>query len=651
MANVGIAPAPWSQDNTRTVINLTVNAAYNVNTAAWTYLQTGTASRTELGPDGYFRSFTAGSGTAGGTIIWSAPAPASGDFVRRIGDTMTGSLTIEDSSGNVAGTLYLGNQSGGARSLNYDGTKYTLANANLNIGGHVIATHFDGTATNIDNQANSATITASTTPTANNIVQYDGAGQLYTNTTLLGYAGSRNGYGALSIWGGKGGWNGLNFADSGHANSGTLMVDPAGVMQGFYNNADTAWLWRFNNGVLDVGSVNQAANATNFANTAITGFNRGDATGSGATNRTFTWTSDANDVTRPSGFSQFQPSTPNAPTTDWFFLLQTNHTGNAAGNQYQWQLASPFFSDNMYYRRIQQSGPGLWYQIPLIRQTDNTCVNIANVRYNELLSNSYVIVNANNDYNGSAAWPSTGAIMFGAGPGGSGEGIASPRSGTDLGSVKIFANSSPWITVQSNGNVRLGSTTSAPSGLSGNVDISCWRSSTGGTTGVIALNLATNRFLYWDNTNYNMPGGNLILNGIQVNSSAEIKQNIRPFEPKHYKHYHNLKPSWFKYRDYGTSHESVDRDELRLAGIEPSEYIHQQSEQPDWLGFIAEDVEAIVPEAVQMSKEGPNGEAPVKGYNPVHLTAILWQRVQDAELRAEELAARLLAIEERLGAH
>lgn len=610
MASTGIAPAPWSQDSGRTVINLVVNAAYNAALSQWTYLQTGTASRTELGPDGYFRSFTASSGTAGGVVTWSAPAPASGDFVRKTGDTMSGALVVNST---------------------------------------VTATHFNGTATNIDNQANSATIAASTTPTANNIARYDGAGQLYTNTTLLGYAGSRNGFGALSIWGGKGGWNGLNFADSGHANSGTLMVDPAGVYQGFYNNTDASWLWRFNSGVLDIGSVSQAANATNFANTAITGFNRGDATGSGATNRTFTWTSDANDVTRPSGFSQFQPSTPNAPTTDWFFLLQTNHTGNAAGNQYQWQLASPFFSDNMYYRRIAQAGgAGPWYQIPLIRQSDGYCMNVGNGYYNELLSSSYVIVNTANNYNGSASWPSTGAIMFGAGPGGSGEGIASPRSGADLGSVKIFANSSPWITVQSNGNVRLGSTTSAPTGLSGNVDISCWRSSTGGTTGVIALNLATNRFLYWDNTNYNMPGGNLILNGIQVNSSAEIKQNIRPFEPKHYKHYHNLKPSWFKYRDYGTSHESVDRDELRLAGRESSGYVHQQQEQPDWLGFIAEDVEATVPEAVQMSKEGPNGEAPVKGYNPVHLTAILWQRVQDAELRAEALEARLETLEQQI---
>lgn len=45
-------------------------------------------------------------------------------------------------------------------------------------------------------------------------------------------------------------------------------------------------------------------------------------------------------------------------------------------------------------------------------------------------------------------------------------------------------------------------------------DIICYR--TGGTTGVIFLNQAANRYLYWDGTNYNMPGGNLIVNGQTV---------------------------------------------------------------------------------------------------------------------------------------
>jgi hypothetical protein len=661
MANIGITPAPWSQDNSRIVINLTVNARYVAGTNIWTYLQNGSASRTELGPDGYFRSFTAVSGTADATITWSAPTPASGDFVRKVGDTMTGALTIENGINSTSGTLYLGSQAGGLRSLNYDGTQYNLANANLTVGGQITASHFNGTATAIDNQANSATILATSTPTANDIARYDAAGQLWTNTTLGGYAGGRNSFGALSIWGVKGGWNGINFADGTHANSGTLMVDPAGVWQGFYNTAESAWLWRFANGVLDIGSVAQAANATTLAGMAITGFNRGDATGTGATNRTLTWNTDANDVTRPSSFTQFPPSTVNAPTTDWFFTLQTNHTANVAGNQYQWQLASPFSSDNMFYRRCGNAW-GAWYKIPLVRQSDGYHVNVSQIYSDALLSGSWVMGNTHIIVNGSnnetnAAFPGNGALMFGGGPGITGEGIMSPRTGTDAGSLYLCTASASRMVIQSNGSLRIGSSSSAPSGISANSDVAIWRSSTGGTTGALFLNLAVNRYLFWDGTNYNMPGGNLVLNGVTVNSSAEIKKDIQAFSLKPKSHYHNLKPSWFRYKEYGTPKEHKDLEEVMVLDennipqkvkMPAPDYIFEQ-EQPLSLGFIAEDVEQVLPEAIQMSKEGANGEKPVKGFNPLHLTAVLWQRMQDAELYIERLEQRLANLEQAGG--
>jgi hypothetical protein len=44
-----------------------------------------------------------------------------------------------------------------------------------------------------------------------------------------------------------------------------------------------------------------------------------------------------------------------------------------------------------------------------------------------------------------------------------------------------------------------------------NGDITTWRS--GGTTGVIYLGSSGNKYLYFDGTNYNMPGGNLYVNG------------------------------------------------------------------------------------------------------------------------------------------
>jgi hypothetical protein len=47
-----------------------------------------------------------------------------------------------------------------------------------------------------------------------------------------------------------------------------------------------------------------------------------------------------------------------------------------------------------------------------------------------------------------------------------------------------------------------------------NGDIYAVRS--GGTTGVVYLNSAGTRYLYWDNANYTMPGANLFVNGVQA---------------------------------------------------------------------------------------------------------------------------------------
>jgi hypothetical protein len=55
---------------------------------------------------------------------------------------------------------------------------------------------------------------------------------------------------------------------------------------------------------------------------------------------------------------------------------------------------------------------------------------------------------------------------------------------------------------------------SAPGITCANGDISSYRS--GGTTGVIFLNSAQTRYLYWDGTNYNMPGAGLYANGQAV---------------------------------------------------------------------------------------------------------------------------------------
>lgn len=55
-------------------------------------------------------------------------------------------------------------------------------------------------------------------------------------------------------------------------------------------------------------------------------------------------------------------------------------------------------------------------------------------------------------------------------------------------------------------------------GLSNTGDITCYRA--GGTTGVIFLSSAGNKYLYFNGTNYEMPGGNLFVNGSQVLTTA-----------------------------------------------------------------------------------------------------------------------------------
>jgi hypothetical protein len=66
------------------------------------------------------------------------------------------------------------------------------------------------------------------------------------------------------------------------------------------------------------------------------------------------------------------------------------------------------------------------------------------------------------------------------------------------------------------GNVTVSGTGSATLKTTG--DITAYRS--GGTTGVIFLNSAETRYLYFDGTNYQMPSSNLFVNGAQVLSGT-----------------------------------------------------------------------------------------------------------------------------------
>lgn len=70
---------------------------------------------------------------------------------------------------------------------------------------------------------------------------------------LFGTAGAANTYGTYTVRGEKNGWSGIGFQNSGGTLLGTLMVNAD--ISGFFNNADNAWDWYWNNGWLTAGTV------------------------------------------------------------------------------------------------------------------------------------------------------------------------------------------------------------------------------------------------------------------------------------------------------------------------------------------------------------------------------------------------------------
>jgi hypothetical protein len=59
----------------------------------------------------------------------------------------------------------------------------------------------------------------------------------------LGFPGAQSAYGAVTVYGTKNGWGGINFNSTAGTNIGTLMV--ADGTGGFFNSADNAWLGYF----------------------------------------------------------------------------------------------------------------------------------------------------------------------------------------------------------------------------------------------------------------------------------------------------------------------------------------------------------------------------------------------------------------------
>ena len=90
----------------------------------------------------------------------------------------------------------------------------------------------------------------------------------------LGFPGAASTYGAVTIYGQKNGWSGINFNSSAGVNVGTLMM--ADGFGGFFNTADNAWLGYFNTSGLVLGSatlINPTGSAPMYTCRAWVNFN------------------------------------------------------------------------------------------------------------------------------------------------------------------------------------------------------------------------------------------------------------------------------------------------------------------------------------------------------------------------------------------
>lgn len=160
---------------------------------------------------------------------------------------------------------------------------------------------------------------------------------------------------------------------------------------------------------------------------------------------------------------------------------------------------------------------------------------------------------------------------------------------------------------QGNGALKLGD--GAPNQWG---DIGIARS--GGTTGVLYLggssNGAGDRYLYFDGTQYALPGASLVVNGTTYTSSQTVKKNIRDWKPDATKP--RLRPRKF--------------ERIETPGVEE-------------IGFVAEEVEQSLPEAFRPGAADANDPTRPRppGIDPMAIIAKLAADLQTLQDRIEEL--------------
>lgn len=657
----GFVAAPYSQDGSRQSMNITTNAGYTGGN--WVYLQAGTASRMEFGADGAIRAFTAISGTGGATISWIGGS-ISGLYVLRAGDTMTGALTINAAgtslnisnnaifggSLTVAGIVNSGSSSAasltvtGATSTNTLGvtTSATIGTLSVTGASTALAVTNDasvggaltiagaGTALAVTNNATiGGTVNTHTIPsvTADTFAMLN-ATQTLANKTLPNTSVITVKAANLTVQDGTDTTKRLAFALSGitTGTTRTLTIPNASGTIALTSNTLGDFASTTSAQLAGVISDETGSGALVFGTLPTLTGAVVNTIGGGTANDTLKIVDTTVAASNPNKYLRVASGSlqvvNSAFTTSILTLTNTGDLSfGGALTLGVGKLVSPSPSGRSY------GSLSVWGQT-------NGYAGIAFHDGSGTYLGTLMVNGANNVWGvydeGNSAWRwywNGGTLTVGTVPVANVSGLANSATTTAAtaatASTIVLRDGSGGITTGaiSSGAISSGTITASASGTGASGshflnDIVSYRTT---TTGVVYLGSDVNHYLYYDSSNYILAGASLVVNGTTYTSGAEAKRGIASM----------LAP-----------------DKAKLRALQPRRfrYAHEPDSAPERLGFIAEEVQAAYPQAVQsLPSTGANGETLTGGLglDPMHMVALLWQRVVALEDDLAALSARV----------
>lgn len=205
---------------------------------------------------------------------------------------------------------------------------------------------------------------------------------------------------------------------------------------------------------------------------------------------------------------------------------------------------------------------------------------------------------------------------------------------TTTGTLSVNASYIATIAVPLTGGTMSGALTVSGTGaaiLQTSGDIYAYRS--GGTTGVIFLNSGGTRYLYYDGTNYQMPGTALYVGGdiIAFSSDIRIKKDIRQIE-----------------------HPLEKIKQIRGVRYNHNEFgLEQGMPKEPQVGVIAQEVEKVLPEVVTLAPfdyDGVDDHGNKRSKSGENYKTVKYEKIVPLLIEAiKELSAQVDDLKKRLG--